>query len=60
MHFIKYKIYLSLFVGVCLLAYGAYLFFNGDKDTAQSLFTWGSLGIVFSLLLKIVVAKKSA
>jgi hypothetical protein len=59
MRFIKYKYQVSLLLGGCLLGYGAYLFFNGDKETAQSFFTWGSLGIAFSLLLKILVAKKS-
>jgi hypothetical protein len=59
MSFIKYKYLVGLFVGLCLLAYGAYLFFNGDKDTAQALFIWGSLSIAFSLLLNILVAKKS-
>ncbi len=58
MRFIKYKYQVSFFIGICLLGYGAYLFFNGDKETAQSFFTWGSLSVAFSLLVKILVAKK--
>jgi hypothetical protein len=59
MRLLQYKYFVGSLIGACLLSYGVFLLFKGDKAGARAYLIWGSLSLVFSLLLKQLLSRKT-
>jgi hypothetical protein len=59
MRLLQYKYFAGALFGACLLVYGVFLIFQGDKAGAQAYLIWGSLSMVSSLLLRHLLARKT-